>query len=112
MLCKDYVVICIKGAQRLKKMALFGDLPPPGSDSNLSLFEDLPPEVSSSDKSVDPVSSRVTKRPSSAGAEEGEDRSAKKTKHRGTQITVAQRHWTYIWLTRLRCCRHASMHAC
>ena len=76
-------------------MALFGDLPPPGSDSNLSLFEDLPPEVNSSDKSVHPVSSRVTKRPSSTGAEEGEDRSAKKTKHQGTRITVARRHRTH-----------------
>lgn len=106
MLCKTHVVICIKGAQRLTKMALFGDLPPPGSsDSNLSLFEDLPPEVNSSDKSRDLVSSRVTKRPSFTCAEEGEDGSAKKTKHQGIQILWhggIGRKWP-----RVRCCRHA-----
>lgn len=72
-------------------MALFGDLPPPASDNNLSLFDDLPPEINSSDKAEDLVDSRVSKRPST-GAEEVEDSCSKRSKHEGklhTQVRQA-----------------------
>ena len=67
-----------------RKMALFGDLPPPAD--SLSLFDDLPPETNSSVKTgtEELVASGVHKRPPSAGPEEGNDSCSKRTKHEGS----------------------------
>lgn len=88
-------------------MALFGDLPPPASDNNISLFDDLPPEINSSDKAEDLVDSRVNKRPST-GAEEVEDSCSKRSKREG-KLHTQVRQATSVGQGGGGECRHANM---